>query len=206
MGAVGAYGTIVAQFVPRSTQESFPLASELAGLIPWWAWAFSVVGGLFAVVLEGAYREVRRLSGEPAESLLQMQVGSSGWSAVGGDLQGKMGVWFVQVTITNTSTDKAVGTRRAWLEIEGRDNRPPLPLHPITPAHRASMASYIGFPIPSNELTENLYLGPLESVVGEYQFLDHGGRGPGLRIMRFCIEDSTGKLRQHVFPTRQSHP
>lgn len=203
MGMVGAYDTAVAQFVPRSTQEDVPLAYELAGLIPWWAWAFGVVGGLFAVVLEGAYREVRRLSGEPSESLLEMQVGSRGWAS--GGMPGNIGVWFVQVTITNTSEDKAIGTRRVWLEIEGRDERSPVALHPVAPALRQSMGSFIVFPITSNELAETLYLRPLESVVGEYQFLDHG-RGPNTRSLRFGIEDSTGKIREHMFPARESTP
>jgi len=125
---------------------------------------------------------------------LEVTVGRQGIAAMGGDLQGKMWVRFLSATITNPSITLPIGISAVWLEVSGKDwsHR----LSPLSSAHRDSMESLVGLPIPSKDLTQIVYLQPRQSESGEYHFLEHDSRGTATT---FGVEDSTGKLYEHHF-------
>jgi len=125
---------------------------------------------------------------------LEVIVGSHSTSAVGGDLQGKVWIRSVSVTMTNHSTFLPIGLSAVWLEVAYGDQSHKL--SPISSAHRESMKTYMGLPMPSKELAETVYLQPMQSESGEYQFLEHDFAGTA---EIFGVRDSTGKLYEHQF-------
>ena len=159
--------------------------------------ALSVVAAFYLVAFVLApYRllnEARSDLGEldDESQRLQVVVGSWGRLAVGGDFQGKVWVWFISATITNPSESLPIGTSGVWLEVAQGERR--WKIRPISSTQRDGMKSYMGLPIPQRDLSDTLYLEPLQSERGEYQFLEHI---PETTAKSFVVTDSKGNTYQ----------
>jgi hypothetical protein len=87
-----------------------------------------------------------------------------------------------------------MGIRKVWLEVTIGNSH--MKLSPISSAHRDAMKSYTGLPIPRRELNETLYLEPLQSETGEYQFLEYSFEATA---KTFAVQDSRGNIYEHHF-------
>lgn len=186
--------------------------SPLIGVLVGWL-ATPSVGGILAtaLILTGIVgvwvgatagaplrqrNEARRELSARSTPVLRIDTGALVWSAVGGPMQGKAGVWMVQVTVTNTSETSPMGVSRVWLRLEedGEESN----VEAIALGYREAVKPLMGLPTTADgDISPQLYLQPLQAESGTYQFLDMFGRSDA--HVTFFLQDSRGVVVKHEF-------
>lgn len=107
----------------------------------------------------------------------------------------------VPVTITNTSESLPMGVSRVWLRLT-QDGEQSAVEAIIAPGYREAVKPFMVLPTPADKvISEQLYLQPLQSESGTYQFLDMFGRSDAQ--VTFVVQDSRGVVVEHEFTGRK---